>query len=408
MLSVSLFLISMSLSVEEIDHYSVRKFQSLGITESHFVDSYLTNFRYTLYVQKKTIHDTKCIPKPRLTPAIFMDTTISTQVFVNDRLGSMGASLAPLIESAKAGHFGQLGFAPYAMNQKFALDHIIPPAIAPSLAMLTQTPSLHDLYYTAVSFPHKRPDDNGDPAIIAKALSDMLNFLASINTLSFVRRDGPLFVCDASTMEQHGKQHVDKKTPNKAAVPPTATKPKELSKELEIQAERMRELGFDEDFIKESLLGEDASHDSEEEVNTESTTDNDATDSCHVSGTCSTTQESSTSVIDSDDIAETEEQIKSKLSSILKLLHEKTDNPPTLSTTGKPRNALNSIEKLRNVATAGAAGNANHKNKLEEQSKQHVELLLKHSEQSNEIILNFKSSNTNAHKMYRSLNCFQR
>lgn len=295
----------------------------------------------------------------RLNANFFLNPSISKTVFVTDRLGSLGQSLSPLVDSAKAGHFGQLGFAPYSLNQKFVLDYTVSPLIAPSLAYLSQTPSLYDLVTVAVEFPHHRVRDHSNAGVIAKQLSDLLNFLSSINAITLLRHDGPLFEC------------AQQQTSLDLNVLSTSAP---LLSDLEIQAERMRELGFDEQFINEALLMrvEDQQPRSQNDIILETSSD---------------------SVFQEIDI-------KAKLSSILKILHEKTESLPTNER--KVRTALHSIEKLHGVV------GATNKNKSDTVENDHVEFLKKHADAAESILFNVKAPNIQSQRLYRSLLCFQR
>jgi hypothetical protein len=337
---------------DKIKHYSVQKFQQLGISEEDFVHNYLTFFRHSLYAQPMS--NSRCTFEPYVSPDFFLNETISEKVFVTDRLGSLGQSFAPLVESAKAGHSGQLGFAPYALNQKFTLDHTVSPMIAPSLALLSQTPSFSELLTTAVQFPHSRAKDIHDHKLIAKLLSEMLNFLVSINTITFIRQDGPLFSC--SLLDS---------TPAHSDSSPLVTT---VAGELEIQADRMRELGFDEDFINEALKNDN------QKVNIDDVQEN-------------------------LDPTLVENNIKTKLSSILKILRDKTDT--IAGNDVKKRSALKTIEKLRESVDVIP------KSLVQDSSTKDEDSLKSHAELAKGVNLNYKSA-SNLQRLYRSLLCFQR
>jgi hypothetical protein len=165
----------------------------------------------------------------------------AAHIFVVDRFGSLGDSLKGLLSSARNGAMGSIAFAPYSLNKFFPLEFSIHPRVAAALVLLSKTPSVLDLLRTAYEFQLTTTEE---PVLdeIALSLSQILDYLERINAITYVRVDQPMARCKAAGINtkvhnSHPTEFISSKIPS----------------ELKIQAERMRELGFEEDFIMEAL-----------------------------------------------------------------------------------------------------------------------------------------------------------
>lgn len=352
-------------------------------------------FRYTCYVVKADT--TPSFKKLSLSPAHFLDKRLADTITVVDRLGSLSSSFTPLIEHAKRGFAGYLGFAPYAMQKYFILDHTSIPVLAPSLALISKNPTFSDLLRVAKEFQTVHQSVSQEETILGEALLEVIELLLNINAITLVSSKGSI----SSQSIQQLKNTADKKgeAVKESPLKTISPKPKEdAGKNYEVQARRMRELGFDEDFIREALQED---QDEEEDDNFVA---------AEVMTTGERAVESGPEKVNtrgSIDVSNKENDVQMKLAKVLKALQE-TTMKQTSSSSDKST-LISSLEKIKNAAKAGGFAQpietANFDiNYLDVDSSNHESQLLEHYEAAKVVGFARKTSSNNQY--FRSLDCW--
>jgi hypothetical protein len=165
------------LFADELPHYSVQRFKSLGIPHEEFVYSFFPSFRYAVYATKKTA----TVPgRARVTPDIFFNNP-GTTVLV-DRVGSLGASFATAPARARAQMSTIFAFAHYsAKNINFSF--IATPSISASLALLSSYPSIAQFEQANIDL-YREINMPSDINAVRVGLLQVLRFFESLNVIS--------------------------------------------------------------------------------------------------------------------------------------------------------------------------------------------------------------------------------
>ena len=184
--------------IDEIEHYSIKKYEAFGISQEEFIQSFLPNFRYSFYITKKSYAEKNkdFYGRPKISIELFeTNPNLANQIKVVDRVGYLGQSFKSLHQSAISQQSSSIAFAHYSTSQytlmSFALNFIVHPMIASSLRYLSNNPTIHDLYQENKNFYRDNKlqfDDN----FTMKQLIELLNLFEKINFLTYSSNVGPI------------------------------------------------------------------------------------------------------------------------------------------------------------------------------------------------------------------------
>ena len=270
------------ISLEEIPHYLIFKYFTLGITEDSFLYHYFTNFRYSLYISTSSANKGRVSLKSLL--------NLTQEISIHDRIGSLTQIFSSLEDKSRLGQAGIFSFSPFYQNSFFHFDYVIPPKIIPALTLLSTEPSFQDM----VKFISNPP--------VGAEMSELIEFLQlleSINSITFSHSySGP----HLQTTDRAEVKLSDKKVDD-------------------VQAQHMESLGFDEEFVN-SFLSQDSTQRIENESPPAISRDQFGFDDDFLSSSTAPNREEIITQKQSTAVEET----KSNLQELLKLLKKKTSS----------------------------------------------------------------------------------
>eukprot|EP01034_Spumella_vulgaris_P023136 gene23136-29329_t len=173
---------------DELGHYEVKKFWAAGMTQEHFVENYMTFFRYSVYLQRA---DATSPGRAKMTKDVLTNQSFARSIQVLDRTGSLGISFSGIGRRAEQRLSTSFAFAPYSIKGEFSLDYQVLPAVSPCLAELSSGASVADLHKVNVDFAvqHKQVVDQD---ALRDLLLHLLNYLETINVITYLSNAGPL------------------------------------------------------------------------------------------------------------------------------------------------------------------------------------------------------------------------
>lgn len=164
---------------EEIDHYEVKKFWALGLSQEDFIEQKMINFRYTLYIS--SLED---LNYPVGRPVIKGNMTKNPDLIrVIDRLGSLSLSLAGIEEKGENLIPSTVTFAHQSLFGGFPLNHVLSPFISPCVPLLSQKPTLGELHRINVVENKKRKIKQQESELW-EGLIGFLRFLEGLNVIT--------------------------------------------------------------------------------------------------------------------------------------------------------------------------------------------------------------------------------
>ena len=180
------------MSSDEMDHYSVKRYESFGIPQEEFVRTIMPNFRYSLYVTKAAVaRDDAVVGRPNISvESIFGKDLLAKQVRISDRLGYLGELFKSFHQNAKSQVSSSIGFAHYA-SPSIALSLVVHPIIAASFRLLSMNPSVQELldYNEQFYAQHRLVFDKSDAK---RHLIKMIQFLERLNVITLSSDTGPI------------------------------------------------------------------------------------------------------------------------------------------------------------------------------------------------------------------------
>lgn len=183
------------MSSDELDHYSVKRYESFGIPQEEFVRTIMPNFRYSLYVTKAAVARDDgahaVVGRPNISvESIFGKDLLAKQVRISDRLGYLGELFKSFHQNAKSQVSSSIGFAHYA-SPSVALTLVVHPIIAASFRLLSMNPSIQELldYNEQFYAQHRLVFDKSDAK---RHLIKMIQFLERLNVITLSSDKGPI------------------------------------------------------------------------------------------------------------------------------------------------------------------------------------------------------------------------
>lgn len=184
------------LSSDELDHYSVKRYESFGIPQEEFVRTIMPNFRYSLYVTKaaaagRNDHAHAVVGRPNISfDSVFGKDLLAKRVRISDRLGYLGELFKSFHQNAKSQVSSSIGFAHYA-SPSVALTFVVHPIIAASFSLLSTNPSIQELldYNEQFYAQHRLVFDKNDAK---RHLIKMIQFLERLNVITLSCDTGPI------------------------------------------------------------------------------------------------------------------------------------------------------------------------------------------------------------------------
>lgn len=188
---------------DELDHYSVKRYETFGISQEEFVRTIMPNFRYSLYVTKAAVAARKdddvgrshrahaVVGRPNISvESIFGKDMLARRVRITDRLGYLGELFKSFPQNAKSQVSSSIGFAHYA-SPSVALTFIVHPIIAASFRLLSTKPSIQELldYNEQFYAQHRLVFDKSDAK---RHLINMVQFLERLNVITLSCDTGPI------------------------------------------------------------------------------------------------------------------------------------------------------------------------------------------------------------------------
>jgi hypothetical protein len=190
------------LSLDELDHYSVKRYESFGIPQEEFVRTIMPNFRYSLYVTKAAAARDDgahaVVGRPNISvESIFGKDLLAKQVRISDRLGYLGELFKSFHQNAKSQVSSSIGFAHYA-SPSVALTLVVHPIIAASFRLLSTNPSIQELldYNEQFYAQHRLVFDKIDAK---RHLIKMIQFLERLNVITLSSDTGPITTLVSAT-----------------------------------------------------------------------------------------------------------------------------------------------------------------------------------------------------------------
>jgi hypothetical protein len=183
------------MSSDEMDHYSVKRYESFGIPQEEFVRTIMPNFRYSLYVTKAAVARDDVahavVGRPNVSvESIFGKDLLAKQVRISDRLGYLGELFKSFHQNAKSQVSSSIGFSHYA-SPSVALTLVVHPIIAASFRLLSMNPSIQELldYNEQFYAQHRLVFDKSDAK---RHLIKMIQFLERLNVITLSSDTGPI------------------------------------------------------------------------------------------------------------------------------------------------------------------------------------------------------------------------
>jgi hypothetical protein len=181
---MSLFLLVCHFSfllIDEVRHFAVQKWQTMGITEENFLYSYFHNFRGVVYLARKS-------PSKRGLQRFRMDTIhkLRDDIILHDRTGNVAKIFGELQEKAKSGSPGSFSINPFFLNGVFTFDFTVTVPVAYVLPFLSEGVSPSLLFKYARDFIENR-HFNYNLQNLELDLLSVLKTMESINTLTVFR-----------------------------------------------------------------------------------------------------------------------------------------------------------------------------------------------------------------------------
>jgi len=242
---------------KELDHYSIRKHWSLGVTQEELLYALLPSFRYSVYATKKsTLLSASSTPSSSSSssfvaaPGRATLTTVLSRVrgpeyvFVVDRVGGLGATFGDTEVRAGNKISTAFSFSHYSAPKHVNLTYIAHPHILPSLAMLSSSPSVEALHEKNRLFWLARNEGLND-TLHRRDLYLLLDFLEKVNAISFTYTEGRVVADDGTSaasapVSKEGEKGYLLSFQN-LETRPEADKPSEeiKDKEIEVQSQKI-------------------------------------------------------------------------------------------------------------------------------------------------------------------------
>lgn len=241
--------------LDTMQQYDIQRFASLGVNQSSFLRHLYPAVRYTLFLsQAGKSYQHGAMPLADLMASEdYLDS-----VFIVDRSGSLGSSFAPFIDSAAKGISASVGLTPQTLRQTFAFKFQATATLVPSLALLSSRPTLRQLIDTADAFAkqHHLVFDTTHRTELLRLLQllrtmHMISFETTTTSATENSRQVPF--ARGKPIVSGNEETATLKDQSRPSVPHDSNsilKAREtLPASLGLQEQRLRDLGFTDDFI---------------------------------------------------------------------------------------------------------------------------------------------------------------
>jgi hypothetical protein len=185
-------------SSEEMQHYDILKYRSMGLSQERFLQELMSSFRYSMYVVKSPVSAPTTqrpdIGRFKLTSRVFEGTrsspSLASRLQILDRTGYLAGTFQNMEQLAKIRQSTTIEFAHYALPGDVRFSFILSPVIAPCLATLSSRPSLQSLHDANANFAAAE----GFELVEIEAqdlLISLISFLEKLNIITFEFIDKP-------------------------------------------------------------------------------------------------------------------------------------------------------------------------------------------------------------------------